>query len=44
MSGTVEWAKNKYNEYYTYYMPWVEDKVLGYRGENKASYTVKGIP
>lgn len=38
----TEWTKKKYNEYYTDYMPWVEDKVLGYWGENKTSYTAKG--
>lgn len=25
-------------------VPWLEDKYLGYFGENKTSYTVKGIP
>ena len=39
----TDWTKKKYNEYYTAYMPWVEDKVLGYWGENKTSYTAKGI-
>lgn len=39
----TDWTKKKYNEYYTSYMPWIEDKVLGYWGENKTSYTVKGI-
>ena len=38
----TDWTKKKYNEYYTSYMPWIEDKVLGYWGENKTSYTVKG--
>jgi len=38
----TEWTKKKYNEAYTSYMPWVEDKVLGYWGENKTSYTAKG--
>ncbi|KAL2055055.1 hypothetical protein ABVK25_004877 [Lepraria finkii] len=37
----TDWTKKKYNEYYTSYMPWIEDKVLGYWGENKTSYTVK---
>ncbi|KAL6721638.1 hypothetical protein ACLMJK_000742 [Lecanora helva] len=37
----TDWSKKKYNEYYTAYMPWVEDKVLGYWGENKTSYTAK---
>ena len=34
--------KDKYNSTYNDYMPWVEDKVLGYWGENKTSYTAKG--
>lgn len=38
----TDWSKKKYNEYYTSYMPWIEDKVLGYWGENKTSYTAKG--
>lgn len=38
----TDWTKKKYNEYYTSYMPWIEDKVLGYWGENKTSYTAKG--
>ncbi|KAM0798445.1 hypothetical protein BDR22DRAFT_952123 [Usnea florida] len=37
----TEWTKKKYNEAYTEYMPWIEDKVLGYWGENKTSYTAK---
>lgn len=40
----TEWAKKKYNDAYTEYMPWIEDKVLGYFGENKTSYTAKGLP
>lgn len=40
----TEWAKKKYNDAYTEYMPWIEDKVLGYWGENKTSYTAKGNP
>ena len=39
----TEWTKDKYNKAYNDYMPWVEDKVLGYWGENKTSYTAKGI-
>lgn len=42
-ANMTDWTKKKYNEYYTSYMPWIEDKVLGYWGENKTSYTVKGI-
>lgn len=38
----TEWTKKKYNDAYTEYMPWIEDKVLGYWGENKTSYTAKG--
>lgn len=38
----MEWTKKKYNDAYTEYMPWIEDKVLGYWGENKTSYTAKG--
>ncbi|CAF9919605.1 hypothetical protein IMSHALPRED_004669 [Imshaugia aleurites] len=37
----TEWTKKKYNDAYTEYMPWIEDKVLGYWGENKTSYTAK---
>ncbi len=39
---TMEWTKKQYNSYYNAYMPWIEDKVLGYWGENKTSYTAKG--
>ena len=38
----MEWTKKTYNSYYNSYMPWIEDKVLGYWGENKTSYTAKG--
>ena len=40
----MEWTKKQYNSYYNSYMPWIEDKVLGYWGENKTSYTAKGPP
>lgn len=40
----MEWTKKQYNAYYNAYMPWIEDKVLGYWGENKTSYTAKGNP
>jgi len=43
-ANMTDWTKKKYNEYYTSYMPWIEDKVLGHWGENKTSYTVKGSP
>ncbi len=39
----TEWAKKKYDAYYNDYMPWLEDKYLAWFGENKASYTAKGI-
>ena len=38
----MEWTRNKYNQYYEHYMPWIEDKYLAWRGENKASYSTKG--
>ncbi len=38
----MEWTKKQYDSYYNSYMPWIEDKVLGYWGENKTSYTAKG--
>ncbi|MCJ1332842.1 hypothetical protein MMC10_009536 [Thelotrema lepadinum] len=37
----MDWSKKKYNEYYTSYMPWVEDKYLQWFGENKTSYSTK---
>jgi len=37
----MEWTRNKYNDYYNSYMPWVEDKYLQWFGENKTSYTTK---
>ncbi|CAO1598884.1 MAG: hypothetical protein LQ349_000389 [Xanthoria aureola] len=37
----TEWASKKYNEYYTAYVPWLEDKYLAWFGENKTSYTAK---
>ena len=39
----TEWTKRKYNEYYTAYVPWLEDKYLQWFGENKTSYTAKGV-
>lgn len=38
----MEWSRKKYNEYWDSYVPWLEDKILGWRGENKASYVAKG--
>ncbi|KAL8846101.1 MAG: hypothetical protein Q9221_008789 [Calogaya cf. arnoldii] len=40
----TEWTSKKYNEYYNSYVPWLEDKYLAWFGENKTSYTTKGIP
>ena len=37
------WTSKKYNEYYNSYVPWLEDKYLAWFGENKTSYTTKGI-
>ncbi|KAG8528750.1 uncharacterized protein KY384_006437 [Bacidia gigantensis] len=37
----TSWVSEKYNNAYNNYVPWVEDKVLGYWGENKTSYTAK---
>ncbi len=38
----MEGAKNWYNKQYENWVPWVEDKVLGWWGENKTSYVAKG--
>lgn len=39
----MEWAKQKYNEQYEVWMPWIEDTFLKYfTKDNKASYTTKG--
>ncbi|KAJ9610723.1 hypothetical protein H2200_005500 [Cladophialophora chaetospira] len=40
--GYVESAKMYYNKQYESWMPWIEDKVLGYWGTNKTSYAAKG--
>ena len=37
------WAGDKYNGAYNSYVPWLEDKYLSWYGENKTSYTAKGI-
>ncbi|KAI0835129.1 hypothetical protein F5Y06DRAFT_299800 [Hypoxylon sp. FL0890] len=38
----MEWAKQKYNEQYEIWMPWIEDTFLKYfTKDNKASYTTK---
>lgn len=39
----MEGAKNWYNRQYENWVPWVEDKVLGWWGENKTSYVAKGM-
>ncbi|KAL2422589.1 hypothetical protein ABEF91_004924 [Exophiala dermatitidis] len=39
--STVESAKNWYNKQYENWVPWIEDKVLGWWGENKTSYVAK---
>ncbi|KAI6082134.1 hypothetical protein F4821DRAFT_247734 [Hypoxylon rubiginosum] len=41
-ASTVEWAKQKYNEQYENWMPWIEDTFLKYfTKDNKASYSTK---
>ncbi|KAH6658407.1 hypothetical protein BKA67DRAFT_656600 [Truncatella angustata] len=38
----LEWAKDKYNEQYESWMPWIEDHFLKYfTNDNKASYATK---
>lgn len=40
---TMGWAKEKYNEQYEAWMPWIEDTFLKYfTKDNKASYAAKG--
>lgn len=39
----TEWTKKQYNSYYNSYVPWLEDKYLAWFGENKTSYTAKGV-
>ncbi|KAI0169710.1 hypothetical protein GGR52DRAFT_551141 [Hypoxylon sp. FL1284] len=42
MSTNMEWAKQKYNEQYEIWMPWIEDTFLKYfTKDNKASYATK---
>jgi hypothetical protein len=39
----MEWTKQKYNEQYEVWMPWIEDNFLRYfTKDNKASYATKG--
>ncbi len=40
--GYVESGKQWYSKQYESWMPWVEDKVLGWFGQNKTSYVAKG--
>ncbi|OTA67959.1 hypothetical protein K449DRAFT_453615 [Hypoxylon sp. EC38] len=38
----MEWVKQKYNEQYEIWMPWIEDTFLKYfTKDNKASYTTR---
>ncbi|EXJ57525.1 hypothetical protein A1O7_07873 [Cladophialophora yegresii CBS 114405] len=37
-ASTKQW----YNKQYESWMPWVEDKLLGWMGQNKTSYVAKG--
>ncbi|ORY72071.1 uncharacterized protein BCR38DRAFT_331050 [Pseudomassariella vexata] len=38
----IEWAKEKYNQQYEVWMPWIEDNFLKYfTKDNKASYATK---
>ncbi|KAI3321726.1 hypothetical protein HD806DRAFT_145599 [Xylariaceae sp. AK1471] len=38
----IEWAKEKYNEQYEAWMPWIEDTFLKYfTKDNKASYATR---
>lgn len=38
----MEGARNWYNKQYESWMPWIEDNVLSWFGENKTSYVAKG--
>ncbi|KAK8066663.1 C6 zinc finger protein [Apiospora hydei] len=41
----MEWAKQKYNEQYEAWIPWIEDHFLKwFTKDNKASYATKGKP
>jgi len=40
--GYYQSAKNYYNKSYESWMPWIEDKALGWMGTNKAAYGTKG--
>ena len=40
----MEWTKQKYNEQYEVWWPWIEDNFLKYfTKDNKASHVTKGI-
>ncbi|KAI1321379.1 hypothetical protein F5Y16DRAFT_388955 [Xylariaceae sp. FL0255] len=40
--STMEWAREKYNEQYENWMPWIEDTFLKYfTKDNKASYATR---
>jgi hypothetical protein len=40
--STVEWAKEKYNEQYEAWMPWIEDTFLKYfTKDNRTSYAAR---
>ncbi|KAI0867458.1 hypothetical protein GGS24DRAFT_485545 [Hypoxylon argillaceum] len=40
--STVEWAKQKYNEQYDAWMPWIEDMFLKYfTKDNRTSYVAR---
>ncbi|KAI1438259.1 hypothetical protein GGR50DRAFT_485225 [Xylaria sp. CBS 124048] len=41
-SSTMEWAKEKYNEQYEAWMPWIEDTFLKYfTKDNRTSYATR---
>lgn len=40
--GYYESSKTWYNKQYESWMPWIEDNILGWFGENKTSYVAKG--
>ena len=40
---TMEWAREKYNEQYDAWMPWIEDNFLKYfTKDNRTSYVARG--
>lgn len=41
--STAEWARQKYNEQYDAWMPWIEDVFLKYfTKDNRTSYVARG--